>query len=393
MRVLLLAPHPFFQERGTPIDVLLVLRVLSARDGVEVDVVTYHEGEDIDLPGVTLHRIRPFPRVDNVRPGFSLKKVVCDIALLREARRLARKRVYDLIHAGEEAVFIARHVRRVHGIPYAYDLDSSIAQQMVEQKPWLRPVARVLDAFESRAIRESLINFPVCNALADLCEDRGSPRTVTLHDISQLDPGAADEGRLSRETELRGTVLLYSGNLQPYQGVDLMLESFRVARGRGGDLTLVVIGGTEADVARYRAKAEALGIADRTRLLGHRPLEHLADYLAGADVLVCPRIRGVNTPQKIFPYLHSGRAVLATELPTHTQILTGEEALLASPTPEAFGAAMLRLAADDGLRERLGRAGRAFVERDHTYEAHRRRLDEAYDWIEKQLTGRPSKVA
>ena len=31
MKVLVLAPHPFYQERGTPIAVNLVLRALSAR--------------------------------------------------------------------------------------------------------------------------------------------------------------------------------------------------------------------------------------------------------------------------------------------------------------------------------------------------------------------------
>ena len=75
MNILLLAPHPFYQERGTPIAVDLLLRVLAER-GEQVDVLTYHEGEDRAYPGpgaVRLFRIPPPPACRNIRPGFSLK--------------------------------------------------------------------------------------------------------------------------------------------------------------------------------------------------------------------------------------------------------------------------------------------------------------------------------
>lgn len=40
---------------------------------------------------------------------------------------------------------------------------------------------------------------------------------------------------------------------------------------------------------------------------GPKPLKKLDHYLADADILVAPRIKGVNTPMKIFPYMHSGK--------------------------------------------------------------------------------------
>jgi glycosyltransferase involved in cell wall biosynthesis len=106
---------------------------------------------------------------------------------------------------------------------------------------------------------------------------------------------------------------------------------------------------------------------------------------AEADVLVCPRIRGINTPMKIFAYLHSGRPVLATDLVTHSQILSSQEAMLAPANPRDFAAGMLRLARDPDLRRTLGGSGRAFVEAGHTFPAHRRRLADAYDWIAGKL--------
>ena len=58
-----------------------------------------------------------------------------------------------------------------------------------------------------------------------------------------------------------------------------------------------------------------------------------------------PRLKGLNTPMKIYSYLDSGSAVLATRLRTHTQVLDDELAYLVEPEPAALGrglAALLR---------------------------------------------------
>ena len=74
MKVLLLAPHPFYQERGTPIDVHLVIRVLSERIDTTVDLLVYNEGKDIELPGLRIFRIKNYKFLQNIRPGFSFKR-------------------------------------------------------------------------------------------------------------------------------------------------------------------------------------------------------------------------------------------------------------------------------------------------------------------------------
>src|SRR5215510_13735947 len=106
MKVLLLAPHPFYQDRGTPIAVSLVLKALSQR-AAQVDVVTYHEGRDIYYDRVTVHRIPKLPFIHEIRPGFSWKKVLCDVVLLGKAILLVSKNKYHVVHAVEESVYIA----------------------------------------------------------------------------------------------------------------------------------------------------------------------------------------------------------------------------------------------------------------------------------------------
>lgn len=53
--------------------------------------------------------------------------------------------------------------------------------------------------------------------------------------------------------------------------------------------------------------------------------------------------------------------------------------MLAARDPRSFGDAMVRLSRDAALRNRLGVAGRAFVEANHTFAAHERRVNRLYD--------------
>ncbi len=67
-----------------------------------------------------------------------------------------------------------------------------------------------------------------------------------------------------------------------------------------------------------------MGIASHVYFCGSRPLQELGHYLNQANILLTPRIQGNNTPMKLYSYLGSGKAVLATDLLAHTQVHTSE---------------------------------------------------------------------
>ncbi|MGB7949056.1 MAG: glycosyltransferase family 4 protein [Candidatus Binatia bacterium] len=183
-------------------------------------------------------------------------------------------------------------------------------------------------------------------------------------------------------------VLMYVGNLQDYQGIDLLLKSFAMVLAETPRADLVIIGGQASDIQKYQKKSLGLGIQKKVHFLGPRPVEHLGQYLAEADILVSPRLKGNNTPMKLYSYLHSGKAVLATNLPTHTQLIDDRVALLVEPEVKPFSQAMLRLIEDDKLRVELGVAGKQLIEEKFTYGAFREKLNGLFDWLETEL--RPS---
>ena len=154
MRVLVLAPQPFFQLRGTPIATKLLLERLS-EGGYQVDLLTLHEGTDVDLPRCQIHRIPRIPWVKGIPPGFSIKKLICDVVMLVTAWQLCRKQNWDVIHAIEESVFIAWLLKKRFGIPYVYDMDSSLPEQLADTVPVARPLIPLAQRFEAVMIAGS----------------------------------------------------------------------------------------------------------------------------------------------------------------------------------------------------------------------------------------------
>jgi hypothetical protein len=201
MRILFLAPQPFFQERGTPIAVDLAVRVLSER-GHHVDLLVYHEGRDVSYPGVTLHRIPRLPFVRGVRPGFSGKKLVCDFFMFFKALALMIRHRPDVVHAVEESVFMAWVLRFFFRTPYIYDMDSSIPDQIVEKFPRLSALRPVLMAVMKPAMFSALMIVPVCEALGATLGNYPAERIIVIRDVSLLDGDDKDpDGPGSKHSE------------------------------------------------------------------------------------------------------------------------------------------------------------------------------------------------
>ncbi|MEM9907108.1 MAG: glycosyltransferase family 4 protein [Cyanobacteria bacterium P01_D01_bin.44] len=195
---------------------------------------------------------------------------------------------------------------------------------------------------------------------------------------------------LRKTFKIHGPLLMYVGNLEKYQGIDLLLNSFQMTLDSEPTAHLVIIGGASTDIEKYQQKAQQLAIHQNIHFTGPRPIEHLGDYLEQADILVSPRTQGNNTPMKLYSYLDSGKALLATDLPTHTQVLNGRVAWLAQPQPGEFSQGMLTLIQRRDLRQQLGREAQALVKQQHTYEAFSTKLASLYDWLQIELLGEVS---
>jgi glycosyltransferase involved in cell wall biosynthesis len=299
--------------------------------------------------------------------------------------RLVLSKRYQLVHAVEEAVFIALLLKWTCNMPYVYDMDSSLVQQIMEKYPRLTPLAWLLRVFERLAVRHAEVIIPVCDALVTAIEPYKPKKVMVLHDPSLLqDMPCPSPLTLKAVLGINGLCAMYVGNLEAYQGIDLLLESFALVLHNTASVDLVIIGGEAADIHTYQQKARHLHIHRRVHFLGPQPVARLAEYLAQADILVSPRIQGQNTPMKLYSYLHSGKAILATDLPTHTQILHNRLAVLTEPSAAAFAGGWLSLIADSRRRTVLGAAGKRLAEEQYSYAAFREKLHGLFGSLEAQ---------
>lgn len=132
-----------------------------------------------------------------------------------------------------------------------------------------------------------------------------------------------------------------------------------------------------------------MGLGDRIRFVGPRPLAEMTAVFEVADVLVSPRVAGSNTPMKIYSYLDSGKPILATDINSHTQVLNADVAVLAAPRAADLADAMCRLAADTDLRARLAANARALAAEKYSFGTFKDKVDRLYDWVSEQVVNEP----
>lgn len=390
MKILLLAPQPFYTERGTPIAVRFLISSLC-REGHEVDVLTYHEGEDIAIPGMRLFRIKSPLGIKQIPIGFSLKKLLCDAWMLADTFRMMRGGNYHVVHAVEESVFIALLARIFWRFKLVYDMDSLMADQIAEKWPRLTRALPFMQWFEKFAIKHADLVLAVCPAIAQRAA------LSTASDKVHITPDIAMGTPLKAGTEIEDLsglfadprpIAIYVGNLEPYQGIDLLLSGLAELDAERR-CNLVIIGGSSSSVESYRNKVEAAGLSSHVRLLGQRPLEMLSAYLSQADIVCSPRLKGVNTPMKVYAYMLSGRAMLATDILSHSQVLDGACALLVDPNPQSMAEGLASLIESRDLREQLGAAAAERAGTNYSEKAFDERLKNAYAQLHKpqQLEG------
>jgi glycosyltransferase involved in cell wall biosynthesis len=367
MHILMIAPEPFFEPRGTPFSEFHRIRALTQL-GHTVDLVTYPFGRDVDLPGLRIHRCARPPLVSRVGIGPSWAKVPLNIALAWTTLRLALAHRYDAVHSHEEGGGIGVPVAAWRRVPHLYDMHSSLPQQIrnfgFRSAPWLTPALAWLERF---MVRRSRVVIVICPDLETTVRAISAdvPTVLIENAPGSGDPPAPGSGvavRASLGLAMHTPLAVYTGTFEPYQGLELLYAAMKIVIASRPEARLVLVGGDPEQVARARQRLEKLGLSRVVLLTGQRPAEEVPAFLDAATLLVSPRSTGTNTPLKIYQYLRSGRPIVATNLRTHTQVLSPDTAFLADASPEAFAGAMLAVLNDPARAENVGDAARRLAE-------------------------------
>jgi glycosyltransferase involved in cell wall biosynthesis len=374
LRIAMIAACPFPWPRGTPIRIHRIAEAV-ARRGHAVHVVTYHLGEDLADPPFAVHRIRDVAAYRRTDPGPTLRKLLhLDPMLAGLLRRLHRELRFDLVHAHHyEGLLVASHALR--GTPVVYDAHTLLASELPSYplglpRRCIRAVGPWLDRhLPRRADRIIAVSETIRHTLVSL--------GASTHQRTHVIPNGVEWDRFPIEGEIAPNerTIIFTGNLAPYQGVNLMLEAFAVLRARRDDVRLMIV--TDSPFAPFEPLAQQLGVRAAVDLRRATFTQQPA-LLAAAKVAINPRVRCDGIPQKLLNYMAAGLPIASFE--SSSGPLRHEVTGLRVPDGDtaAMAGALDRLLSDRPLARALGDAARDQARREFSWDEVAARIEQVY---------------
>ncbi len=342
----MLTPQPYFRARGTPFSVLHRVRALCEM-GYEVDMVTYPFGEDVGFVGLKIIRSGNWGCIKDIKIGPSIQKIFLDISLFLTTRKLLKQKKYDVIHSHEEAAFFAMRLAKKYNMRHVYDMHSSLPQQLANFNSFnLGFFKNIFEYLENKVLTSCDATITICPELADLVESFGLD---TPHELIE---NTADDSKVfsNKNVDIRQKhalqnkkIILYTGTFEKYQGIDILFEAFKLTLNKYSEAFLIMVGGREEQVDKYKELAIKLAIDGSILFTGTVHPSEIPSYIEAADMIVSPRCTGTNTPLKIYGYLRTGKPIIATDMLTHTQVLNKDVAMLVSPDAAGISEGMNEL--------------------------------------------------
>lgn len=234
-----------------------------------------------------------------------------------------------------------------------------------------RPLSRRLEAWLHRRMSAVVGNS---RAVVEQLRGEGVP-AQRLHlirngiDLTRFLAGGRQDARSALDLDPDALVLVISATLLPYKGHADLLAALAQAKDALPDgWRLLVAGRDEGIGAALRQQAAAAGLGDHIRWLGER--DDMPRLLAASDIALLTS-HEEGSPNAALEAMAAGLPVIATDVggcpEAVAEGITGK--LVPPRAPDALAAAILDLAQDADLRQRLGAAGRARVEQLYSLEA------------------------
>jgi glycosyltransferase involved in cell wall biosynthesis len=348
--------------------------------GHEVHVVTYHLGDPAPNAPFAIHRIREVSTYSKTSPGPSYQKLsVLDPLLALELRGLLRERAFDVIHAHHFEGMLVAHAARSKGAPpVVFDVHTLLESElpyygMGLPESFKRAIGRTLDRWSPRradhviAVTEDIRSRLVRAGSAHTDRISVIPNGVEVDAFHSEAPQPLRDARARR--------LIFTGNLAPYQGIDLMLEAFKVVRQRRDDVRLMIA--TEDSFTPYERQAGVLGVRPfiDVHTVGFAGVPEL---LRRAEVALNPRIECDGLPQKLLNYMAAGRPVVSFQGSAKHLVHGRHGVVVEDSDTQAFAGAIDELLTDPSLASRLGAAGRRLVQTELSWDATAERVEAVY---------------
>lgn len=325
-KVLIILASPFYLDKGSCVrarsDVIAWANYFN-----NVDLLTYPVGDDIQLKGVNHIRAK-IPFYKKTSAGPSLSKMYADFLLFCKAFTLIIKNKYDLIIGEDfEGAFLSMVLSKLFRKEAVYSMHNPLEETV---KPYIKikPVLRVTALFD-KILEKNTKNI----VLEREYECKRIKKLYPNKNITFV-PDAFPEEKEKVEGFENKEYIFYAGNFKEYQGIDLLLESFKEYLDDGGEVYLVLAGDKYEDMKKY---AKELGIDKRVIFTGSLSLIQTNYMISNSLFCVLPRTIDGPPGMKALHYFSQGKAILGTDLSCNRKVVENKKSgLLVKPNADSM---------------------------------------------------------
>lgn len=384
-RVLILAPTPFFADRGSHMHISEQTYALQ-RLGFTTKIVTYHLGRN--LPNLDIVRTTTAPWYNQLGPGPSWHKFYVDILLLFTAIRVAQQFKPDIIHAHlHEGCVLGWVLKKLFHLPLIFDMQGSLTGELIAHnfplvrthvlRSWWYALEKTIDHLADAIIVQS-------TEMRQEVEGRfqvPASRVFIAYDGVSTDiftPGGADrELRESLSIPPNKKIIVYLGGLSPHKGVDILLDAFPLVLQKVPDAFLLLMGYPNEE--HYQKRVREMGLEESARVTGKITYEEAPRYLRLGDIAVAPKRSQTEANGKIYNYMACGLPTVAFDTIVNRDIL-GELGIYVRDLNDALGLAeaISELLTNHDLRQQLAEKVRLKAVADYSWDAVAGRIVKAY---------------
>jgi glycosyltransferase involved in cell wall biosynthesis len=375
-RALHVAALPFPTYQGTQAAIRAMLDA-SSRVDPEAALFTYATEGYATSTSFAVHRVGDLPRLRSLRSGPSLGKLVLDARMLFELQALVHKLQPSVIVAHHvEAAALALCLRRPKLVFFAH---TDLAEELpVYAHPLLSAALRraggTLDRLlVQRAGAVAAISETLRARLSELRDDvQFVPVPWEVPEPIRARERAAS--RLGLGIGQRAKVALYAGNLDAYQGVELIPRALSALGRNGVPVSLLLA--TQSDARAFIRSCELLDVPLHHVVLGDERVRRQVH--AAADLAIVPRLAPGGLPIKLIDALARGVPCAVMPRACAGLALDGIVERARGDSAAELAHAIQQLLAAGERRSALAAAGRSYVAREHSQERFIESLDRVF---------------
>jgi len=387
-KVLMIAPTPFFADRGCHVKIYEEIKAFSRR-GIKVVLVTYHIGRNIE--GIDIRRIFKIPWYNKLEAGPSIHKYYLDIILAFKSLFIAIKFKPDIIHAHlHEGVFVGRFVKFFIRRPMVADYQGSMTGEMLDHgfinkkklsfklNLWLE---NIINKFPDKIILSStnavdylLKNFSIKpEKVTSFIEGTDTERYHPDYETKEL------AGKLGLPDTHK--IFVYLGVLTKYQGIDIMIEAIPEIIKKYPGSHFLIIG--YPNIEYYKKITKKLNIEDFVTFTGRVDHEDTPRYICLGDIAVSLKLSKTEANGKLFGYMAAALPCIVFDTPTNREILGDTGVYADYADRRSFEEKALYLLKNEKIAVETGEAAKQRVLKNFTWD----KTSLKYLQIYKELTG------